>query len=153
MFCWRLCNGCKLCKCYLMCCKCCIYPLLNLTLTWPSNQEGARWGVYGWMWRRQESGGKGRRAGASTNFLFCIGNLVSHNPLERQYLKQHATVEVYRLYAKTHERLCGRIWRIILHWKVIFCIKLRTLFWPQNSYIVWSLYVLLFPGKSTGVIA
>ena len=43
------------------------------------------------------------------NFLFCIGNLVSHNPLERQYLKQHATVEVYRLYAKTHERLCGRI--------------------------------------------
>ena len=30
--------------------------------------------------------------------------VVSHNPLRWQYLKQHATDEVYWLYAKTHDR-------------------------------------------------
>ena len=29
---------------------------------------------------------------------------VTHNPLQRQYLKQQATAEIYRLYANTHER-------------------------------------------------
>ena len=36
--------------------------------------------------------------------LFLREIVVSHNPLRRQYLKQHATDELYRLYAKTHER-------------------------------------------------
>ena len=30
--------------------------------------------------------------------------LVSHNPLWRQYKKKQAIAEVYRLYARTHER-------------------------------------------------
>ena len=29
---------------------------------------------------------------------------LTHNPLQRQYLKQQATAEIYRLYANTHER-------------------------------------------------
>ena len=32
-------------------------------MIWPSRQEGARGGVCGYIWRRRESRGKGRRAG------------------------------------------------------------------------------------------